>query len=99
MVAKRTDPLAVDLSTNLFYASCICAEEEKYHRDYMQQFLSGFMVIAGPISYKHLIISKNYGFNNFYGCYESTTQDKASPFTLFVVENHIEARNNNEEIY
>ena len=32
VVAKRTDPLAVELAAKLSYASCICAEEAKYHR-------------------------------------------------------------------
>ena len=32
-VAERTDPLAVDLSTKLFYDSCICAEEEKVSQE------------------------------------------------------------------
>ena len=31
----------------------------------MQQFLSDFTVIAGPISYKHLTISKNYDLTTF----------------------------------
>ena len=65
VVAERTDPLAVELAVKLSYASCIRAEEAKYHRDCIQRFLSGVTVIAGPINYKHFISSKNDRFNHF----------------------------------
>ena len=99
VVTERTDPLTVEFSVKLSYVSCICAEEEKYRRDCMQQFLSSVTVISGPISYKHLISSNNYGFNNFCDWYESTSHDATSPFTPFVVQKHIEDSNNNKELY
>ena len=98
VVAERTDPLAVELAAKLSYASCIRAEEAKHHRDCMQRFLSGVAVIPGQINYKHIVISKNDGFNNFCDWYESTSHDTISSFTLFEVQKHIED-NNNEEVY
>ena len=99
VVTERTDPLTVEFSVKLSYFSCICVEEEKYHRDCMQQLLSIVTVISGPISYKHLISSNNYVFNNFCDWYESTSYDTTSPFTLFVVQKHIEDSSNNKELY
>ena len=67
MTAKRTDPLAIELAAKLCYATCIRAEEAKYHRDGMQRFLSNVMVFSGPINYKH-----------FRDWYESTNDDATS---------------------
>lgn len=40
-------------------------EEAKYPGDSMQRFLSGTMVIPGPMNYKHLISLKNDEFTIF----------------------------------
>ena len=85
MTAKRTDPLAVELAVKLSYATCIRAEEAKYHKDGMQRFLSGVTVFPGPINYKH-----------FHDWYESTNDDATSSFTPFVMQKHIEDSNNEE---
>ena len=94
VVTERTDQLAVELEAKLPYASCIRAEEAKYHRDCMQRFLTGAAVIPGPINYKHFASSKNDGFNNFCDWYESINHNKTSSFTLFEVQKHIEDNNN-----
>ena len=65
----------------------------------MQQFLGIAKLIPGPVNYKHFIILKNFEFNNFCDCDESTSHAKTSPFTLFVMQMHVEDRNNNEEVY
>ena len=65
MVVEGTDPLAVELNAELSYASCIRAKEAKYQRNCMHRFLSGVMVIPGPIKNKHFASSKNDGFNTF----------------------------------
>ena len=98
VVAERTDPLAVKLAAKLSYASCIHAEEVKYHRDCMQWFLSGVTAIPGPVNYKHIASSKNNGFNNFCDWYESSNHDTTSSFKLFEMQKHIED-NSNEEVY
>ena len=98
MATERTDPLAVKLAVKLSYASCIRAEEAKYHRDCMQRFLSGLAVISSPVNYEHFASSKNDGFNNFCDWYESSNHDTTSLFTLFEVQKHIEDYNN-EEVY
>ena len=90
--------LAVELAAKLSYASCIRAEEAKYHRDCMQRFLNVDTVIPVPVNYKNFASSKNDGFNNFYDWYESSNHDTTSPFTVFEVQKHIED-NNNEEVY
>ena len=65
MVVEGTDPLAVKLNAKLSYASCVRAKEAKYQRHCMYRFLSGVMVIPGPIKNKHFASSKNDGFNTF----------------------------------
>ena len=37
----KTDPLSLEVSSNIQYAKCLRAEEAKYHGDCMQRFLSG----------------------------------------------------------
>ena len=61
----RNDALALEVTAKLEYASCIRAEEAKYHRDCMQRFLSGVTVIPDPIIHIHVNKSKNDGFSNF----------------------------------
>ena len=82
VVVERIDPLVVEVAAKLSYASCIRAEEAKYHKDCIQRFLSCVTVIPGPINYKHFISSKNDGFNNFFDWYESTSQDTTLSLTL-----------------
>ena len=98
MVAERTDPLAIELAAKLSYASCIRAEEAKYHRDCIERFLSSVTVIPGPVYYKRFASSKNDRFNNLCDWYESSIHDTTSSFALFEVHKHIED-NNNEEVY
>ena len=90
--------LAVELAAKLSYASCIRAEEAKYHRDCIGRFLSSVTVIPGPVYYKHFASSKNDGFNNLCDWYESSNHNTTSSFALFEVHKHIED-NNNEEVY
>ena len=58
VVAERTDPLAVELAAKLFYASCICAEKAKYHKDCMQRVLNSVTIVPGLSNYKHFISSR-----------------------------------------
>ena len=90
VVAEGTDPLAVELAAKLSYASCIRAEETKYHRGCMQQFLSSVTIILGQINYKHFVSSKNDELSNFCDWYESTSHDTTSSFILFEVQKHME---------
>ena len=75
VVARRTDPLGVELAAKLSYASSIRAEEAKYHKGCIQRFLRGVMVVPGPINYKHPVDSKDDGFNIFCNLYESISHD------------------------
>ena len=59
----------------------------------MHRFLSGVMVIPGPIKNKLFPSSKNDGFNTFCDWYESTNHKTTSLFTLFEVQNDIEDNN------
>lgn len=62
VILERIDPLAVELAAKL---SCMHDEDAKYPRDSMQQFLSGTIVIPGPMNYKHFISLKNDEFTIF----------------------------------
>ena len=50
VVPERTDPLAVKLSAKLSYSSCVCAEEEEYHWNCTQRFLSNSTLVPGPMN-------------------------------------------------
>ena len=54
-----------ELAAKLSYVSCIHAEVAKYHRNFMQLFLSDATVIPAQINYKYLVSLKNDGCNNF----------------------------------
>ena len=97
VLLERTDPLGVEVAAKLSYAPCLRAYEAKYHRDFMQRFLSGVSVCTDTVYYKHVDTSKNERCNRFCDWYESTSHDTF--FTLFEVQKHIEDNNSNEEVY
>ena len=95
-VSQRSDPLAVEVAAKVSYASCIRAEEAKYHRDCMQRFLSGRTVTGPKFTHQHIHHEKHDAFNSFCDWYESTHHENTSTFTLFEVQHHIEKKINDE---
>ena len=95
LVAERTaNGFTVEVSVKWSYASFIRAEEEKCHKDFIQQFLTGVTVIPQS-TVSTWLVKKKGRFNNFCDWYESTSHDTKSSFTLLVVQKHTEDSNNN----
>ena len=85
----KTDPLSLEVSSNIQYAKCLRAEEAKYHRDFMQRFLSGRSVRESKVNRQNFQEAKNTLFERF--CeWNKTTAHELSAITLFDVQKWME---------
>ena len=83
----KSDALSVEVAARIEYASCIRAEEAKYHRHCMQSFLSGSgaSLDIDTETKSNISVSKNETFEQFCEWYESTDHATSS-MTLFEVQ-------------
>ena len=87
------------MGAKIEYASCLRAEEAKYHRYCMQRFLNGKPLVESFINKRNLNEDKNRLFEEFCKWYENTQHDESSAFTLFDVQKRMMELSGSDEVY